>query len=103
MAAAAERGWLWYLWKEEIERRSLSRRNDVGAATEAQLRATYCSFILDVRSRLAAAHLHYLSLDKRRTAPVLHGRRRHGPPLCLPHRPLSPWSMLLFSSSVSPP
>ncbi|XP_062224154.1 cyclin-T1-1-like [Phragmites australis] len=42
----------WYLSREEIERGSPSRRDGVGAAKEAELRATYCSFIRDVCLRL---------------------------------------------------
>jgi hypothetical protein len=47
-----ERGRSWYLSKEEIERGSPSRRDGVGTAKEAQLRATYCSFIREVGLRL---------------------------------------------------
>uniref|UniRef100_A0ACD5Z999 Uncharacterized protein n=7 Tax=Avena sativa TaxID=4498 RepID=A0ACD5Z999_AVESA len=49
---AGERGRSWYLSKEEIERGSPSRRDGVAAAKEAQLRATYSSFIRDVGLRL---------------------------------------------------
>ncbi|RCV05604.1 hypothetical protein SETIT_1G096500v2 [Setaria italica] len=42
----------WYLSREEIERGSPSRRDGVGAAKEAELRATYCCFIRDVCTRL---------------------------------------------------
>jgi cyclin T len=38
--------------REEIERGSPSRRDGVSAAKEAELRATYCSFIRDVCIRL---------------------------------------------------
>jgi cyclin T len=47
-----ERGRSWYLSKEEIKRRLLSRRDALGAAKEAHLRATYCSIIREVRLRL---------------------------------------------------
>ena len=49
---AGERSGSWYLSREEIERRPLSRRDGIGAAREAELRATYCSFIRDVCFRL---------------------------------------------------
>ena len=56
MGAAREEGGegyrSWYLSREEIERDSPSRRDGVGAAKEAGLRATYCSFIRDVCLRL---------------------------------------------------
>ena len=42
----------WYVSREEIERGSPSRRDGVSAAKEAELRATYCSFIRDVCIRL---------------------------------------------------
>ncbi|XP_006648287.2 cyclin-T1-1-like [Oryza brachyantha] len=42
----------WYVSREEVERGSPSRRDGVGAAKEAELRATYCSFIRDVGIRL---------------------------------------------------
>jgi cyclin T len=42
----------WYLGRDEIERGSPSRRDGVGAAREAELRATYCCFIRDVCARL---------------------------------------------------
>ncbi|KAG8069667.1 hypothetical protein GUJ93_ZPchr0006g43837 [Zizania palustris] len=42
----------WYVTREEAERGSPSRRDGVGAAKEAALRATYCSFIRDVGIRL---------------------------------------------------
>ncbi|CAN6230227.1 unnamed protein product [Urochloa humidicola] len=42
----------WYLTREEIERDSPSRRDGIVAAKEAELRATYCSFIRDVCIRL---------------------------------------------------
>uniref|UniRef100_A0A0E0JV66 Cyclin-like domain-containing protein n=1 Tax=Oryza punctata TaxID=4537 RepID=A0A0E0JV66_ORYPU len=42
----------WYVTRDEVERRSPSRRDGVGAAKEAELRATYCSFIRDVGLRL---------------------------------------------------
>ncbi|KAK3152084.1 hypothetical protein QOZ80_2BG0154070 [Eleusine coracana subsp. coracana] len=47
---AGERSW--YLSREEIECGSPSRRDGIGAAREAELRATYCSFIRDVCFRL---------------------------------------------------
>ncbi|CAL5060449.1 unnamed protein product [Urochloa decumbens] len=47
-----ERAPSWYLTREEIERDSPSRRDGVCAAKEAELRATYCSFIRDVCIRL---------------------------------------------------
>ncbi|AQK68202.1 cyclin-T1-1 [Zea mays] len=42
----------WYVSREEIESGSPSRRDGVSAAKEAELRATYCSFIRDVCIRL---------------------------------------------------
>uniref|UniRef100_A0A0E0N9D9 Cyclin-like domain-containing protein n=1 Tax=Oryza rufipogon TaxID=4529 RepID=A0A0E0N9D9_ORYRU len=42
----------WYVTRDEVERGSPSRRDGVGAAKEAELRATYCSFIRDVGLRL---------------------------------------------------
>ncbi|WVZ77996.1 hypothetical protein U9M48_025778 [Paspalum notatum var. saurae] len=50
----------WYLSREEVERGSPSRRDGVGAAKEAELRATYCSFIRDVCARL---HLPQITLS----------------------------------------
>ncbi|KAJ1277777.1 hypothetical protein BS78_04G029100 [Paspalum vaginatum] len=47
-----ERFGSWYLSREEVERGSPSRRDGIGAAKEAELRATYCSFIRDVCVRL---------------------------------------------------
>ncbi|KAF0925030.1 hypothetical protein E2562_015338 [Oryza meyeriana var. granulata] len=42
----------WYVSREEVERGSPSRRDGFSATKEAELRATYCSFIRDVGLRL---------------------------------------------------
>uniref|UniRef100_A0A0D9VBV0 Cyclin-like domain-containing protein n=1 Tax=Leersia perrieri TaxID=77586 RepID=A0A0D9VBV0_9ORYZ len=52
MGAAVGGEGSWYVSREEVERGSPSRRDGVGAAKEAELRATYCYFIRDVGMRL---------------------------------------------------
>jgi cyclin T len=52
MVSALTDGSFRYLSKEEIERGLPSWQDDVGAGKEAQLRATYCSFICDVGLRV---------------------------------------------------
>jgi cyclin T len=52
MVSALTDGSFRYLSKEEIERGSPSRQDDMGVGKEAQLQATYCSFIRDVGLRV---------------------------------------------------
>ncbi|XP_047050925.1 uncharacterized protein LOC124656177 [Lolium rigidum] len=86
MVSALTDGSFRYLSKEEIERGSPSRQDDMGVGKEAQLQATYCSFIRDVGLRVRLTKKEGSAAFESKTSSNNLRRRKKNCPFCCNRR-----------------